>query len=248
MTLGPEPVVTTPLGASVPLYEQIARQLLADLDDAPRPGERLPSERAMCERYGVSRVTMRAALAHLADRGWVSPSAARGWFVTAGPTVDSSFTEMAAVQGIRGEARVIHAQLRSANLDEAETFSIVPGADLFDLRRVRLLADLVIAVDHSRIPAQICPGIEQHDFAVESLYQVLRSSPSPVIPTVADYSVEAVAATAEEAELLELSPAAPVLAASQRTFDQHRRVFELGRTAYRGDRYRFRATLGVRTR
>ena len=64
-------------------------------------------------------------------------------------------------------------------------------------------------------------------------------------PTGADYAVEALPASPEEAGLLDLPAGVPLLVATQRTRDQHGVVFELGRTAYRGDRFRFRATLGA---
>lgn len=67
---------------ALPLYERTAARLLDDLRAAAaRPGDRLPSERAMVTRYAVSRVTLRAALAQLEARGVVRPSSSRGWFV-----------------------------------------------------------------------------------------------------------------------------------------------------------------------
>ena len=57
------------------LADRIARQELA-------PGAQLPTERVLSERYGVSRVTVRRALALLADDGIVQAVQGRGTFVT----------------------------------------------------------------------------------------------------------------------------------------------------------------------
>ncbi len=66
---------------SVPLYERIAGRLWDDLRaNGARNGDRLPSERVLAERYQASRVTMRSALAFLAERGAVEAAPARGWF------------------------------------------------------------------------------------------------------------------------------------------------------------------------
>lgn len=243
---------SVPATREAPLYQQVARRLTVELIPALQPGGRLPSERVLSERLGVSRVTLRAALALLASQGSLSSSAARGWFlVDQASDTDhqlpplAGFTDAAATLGQRTAAQVLHAAVRPATLDEAELFGSVAGSAVFQLRRLRFLNDLVIAVDDSRLPAHLCPGILDHDFAHESLYRVLRNAPEPVLPTVADYSVEAIAATPEEAQLLDLPAAMPLLVATQRTRDQYDRIFELGITRYRGDRYRFRASLGL---
>lgn len=245
------------LGMGRPLYRQVADRVAADIVARSLVvGDRLPSERVLCARLGVSRVTLRAALHQLVDQGLVSAEAARGWFVAAvpPPRPESSTAMAAPIAGFsaiavgRGQvvtARVLLAQLRAATLDEAEAFSTVAGAPLFELRRVRLVGGLLIAVDHSRIPAAVRPGLDEADFTTASLYSVLRSGVPPVIPTSADYAVEALPASSVEADLLDLPDGVPLLVATQRTRDQDGRVFELGRTAYRGDRFRFRATLGA---
>jgi len=246
-------LIVPPTGQA-PLYRRVAEQISGQISAALSPGDRLPSERALCEQYGVSRVTLRAALGVLAAGGELTSSAARGWFLSTGAPAARhrahgspilGFSEIAAKLGQATTARVLQAEVRPATLDEAEAFEMVAGSAIFELRRLRFLERLVIAVDTSRVPLAICPGIERHDFMAESLYRVLRSGRPPVEPTFADYQVEAVPADREEAALLELPEGVPLLVANQKTRDQLGRTFELGRTSYRGDRYRFRASIGI---
>lgn len=238
----------------VPLYQQVAELISADVErDGLHPGDRLPSERVLCERVGVSRMTLRAALGLLVDRGLVVSSAARGWFVAPGPARELTspvlgFSELAAAQGLRVSSRVLTASVRGADLDEAEVFRMAPGAALFELRRVRYLDDLAIAVDHSRVPAALVPDIEAVDFTSASLYELLRAAPEPVLAVSAEYSVEAVTADPEDVVLLDVPDGVPLLVATQRTYDRDGRPFELGSTRYRGDRYRFRAHIGAARR
>lgn len=56
-----------------PLYQRIADQLQAEVDKGRiAPGDRLPAERLLADRFGVNRQTVRQALQLLRDRGMVT--------------------------------------------------------------------------------------------------------------------------------------------------------------------------------
>ncbi|WP_204082704.1 GntR family transcriptional regulator, partial [Asanoa ishikariensis] len=164
-------VTTTPTSRrlfadeALPLYERTAAQLLDDLRaDAARSGDRLPSERALATRYAVSRVTLRAALAELESRGIVRPASSRGWFIgdlepgPAAPTTPppqpqvQGLADFARVNGLTPSSRVLSAAVRPTTVSEAEELRIAPGADLFELHRLRYLDDLLVAFEHNRLP------------------------------------------------------------------------------------------------
>ena len=55
---------------AVPLDEELRVALLEGLDSGVRdPGERLPSETELCQKYGVSRITVRRAVDELVEEG-----------------------------------------------------------------------------------------------------------------------------------------------------------------------------------
>ena len=230
-----------------PLYLKVHRAIADEIARGTyRHGDRLPTERALCERFSVSRVTLRRALRSLVEDGVLNPSQGRGWFVAPGPLSEPpnallSFSKMAAALGLVPSARLLRAAVRAATIDEAEALLVAPGADLFVIERVRLLDGVPIALDESRVPLAYGPSLRQADWTTDSLYETLERCGTT--PVWAEFAVAAAKATVRCSRLLDIEVGEPVLVALQTTYDANDRPIELGRMHYRGDRYRFRATL-----
>ena len=152
-----------------------------------------------------------------------------------------SLSELGRSRGLEASARVLAAEVRAATIDEAELFAIAPGAEVFELQRLRMLDGLPISLDINRVPLRLARELRDLDFATASLYEALDRAGNP--PRRADYELEARGADATEAELLGLAPDAPVLFATTVAIGAEARVVDLGRTTYRADRYRFHASL-----
>jgi GntR family transcriptional regulator len=235
-----------------PLYRRVAKRISDGIasNDLPRRG-RLPSERELCASYSISRVTLRQALSLLAQQGLITAHAGRGWFVSDAlsepPGALLSFTEMATSRGLTVTSMVLVHEVRPATIDEAEALATTPGVSVLDVVRLRLVEDVATAIDRSLLRLGLMEGIDQVDFSKESLHATLIEV-YEIVPTRADYSLEAGAATALQARHLGVPVGAPVLNTRQTTFDQHGRPVELNEMTYRGDRYRMRATLTAPTR
>ena len=70
-----------PRARKQPLYDQLVDILMEKIDHEYRPGDLLPSERELSERYGLSRTTVRLALSELEQLGLVVRKHGRGTFV-----------------------------------------------------------------------------------------------------------------------------------------------------------------------
>ena len=248
-------ILNLPRGAldpdSVPLYERIAGQLWGDLRaSGARSGDRLPSERVLTDRYHVSRVTLRSALALLAERGAVQAAPSRGWFVAGEVTAATSttrvegFADYARKHRIPTSTNMLMSRVRPCTLREAQRLRIAPGEALFEMRRLRSLNGLVVVLEHNRLPLAVCPVLADTDFTNASLYATLLTADPPQIPRRAEYAVEARSPNREERRVLDLEgTSVPVLMARQLTYRQHGHPLELTDQAYRGDRYQFRAAI-----
>ena len=64
-----------------PLYDQLVDILIEKIDHEYQPGDLIPSERELAERYGLSRSTVRLAIQELEYLGRIVRKQGRGTFV-----------------------------------------------------------------------------------------------------------------------------------------------------------------------
>ena len=207
------------------------------------PGDRLPAEQDLAAWFGVSRMTLRHALGELARRGLVTKAVGRrgGTFVAAAKleqdlTTLTSFSEQLRRGGMVAGARVLSATARPAGPAAAAALGLDERDLLFGVRRLRLADGKPIAVEHSRFPAALSPGLldERLD---GSLYELLEVKYAQR-PYRARESLEPVTAGAREAGALGVAPGAPLMLVERTAYSRSGQPLEFARDLFRGDRTR----------
>jgi GntR family transcriptional regulator len=189
---------------------------------------------------------LRKALLHLVEKGVLSASHGRGWYVTRTtpkkewPNSLESFSETAARMGLEPRSTVLDSRTSPATFDEAERLGVAPGTALFRLERVRMLDGVPIAVDLSRVPVVLVPDVERADFRTGSLYAAL--SAAGVEPARADSTIEATKADERVAAHLDVAPGDPLLVMHQVALDGTGQPLFISTIRYAGDRYRLRTS------
>src|ERR1700752_4465586 len=88
--------------AGVPLHRQLFLVLHDEIDRGViAPGEALPTEQTLCDQFGVSRITVRRALADLAERGYIERRQGVGSFVREHDPADPSSMSGSSLDGLR---------------------------------------------------------------------------------------------------------------------------------------------------
>ncbi|MFC9842888.1 GntR family transcriptional regulator [Streptomyces sp. NPDC060223] len=231
-----------------PLWVQAVAVIEQRVKDGSLPaGRRLPAERELCAQLGISRVTLRRALRDLVDKGVLSSSHGRGWYVAERGGTDrewpnflESFSETARRKGLTPSSLVLSADVSPATLDEGDEFGVAAGTELFRLDRVRLLDGLPIGVDSSRVPLNLAPSLGGTDFAHASMLDELTAAGSE--PLNAESMVESRGCPADLAPHLDMAPGEPVLVMESAMTDAKGRVVLITTITYRGDRYRLRTS------
>jgi len=225
---------------AAPLYHQLQEVLKAQIESAAwTPGEQLPNESKLAERFGVSKITVRQALQNLEDLGYIHREHGRGTFVAhrkfgQGPHELTSFTEEMRRHQLAGGSRILTQQVVEADAQVSDALRLPARSPVFVLERVRLAGGEPVTVQTAHIPAHLVPGLELAPEA--SLYDVLQKR----------YHLNAArgretyfASLADEraAKLLHIAPGAPVFAVERVTLLPNDRPFEFARSIVRGDRY-----------
>ncbi|WP_203433706.1 GntR family transcriptional regulator [Jiangella asiatica] len=218
-------------------YLQVRDYLRSLVGSELRPGDPVPSERVLCERFGVSRMTVRQAVDALVVEGILERVQGRGTFV-APPKVDlqirlASFTEEMTRRGMTAGVRVLSAGIIPAEADIADALEVKPGAEVIHLHRLRFADDEPMAVEHTWLPAVRLPGFLD-DGSPSSVYVELDAR--GLVPDWGEDTIDAGEADHEEARLLTIKPGKPVLRISRRAFTGDQAI-EYSRSAYRSDRY-----------
>lgn len=229
--------------------ERLRRRLLADIEaDRLRPGDRLGSERALAERYEVSRGTLRQVLSALAEAGIVErvPGRTGGTFLSR-PKVERDLGSIVGLprylarQGFTTESTVLEARITAASRRVAEALQLSPGALVFTIRRLRLADRLPISLELVHLPAERFPRLLELPLG-GSLYELLERE-FDVRPSEAVERIEVVNATSEEAALLGVPAKDPLLLISRTSHDEAARPIEYSKDLFRADRTR----ISVRT-
>lgn len=117
----------------------------------------------------------------------------------------------------------------------------MPGSEVLDLERLRSFGDVPICLDKSVIALPRCRGLDDVDMANSSLYHAMEEHGTA--PHRSDFAVQALPATEHQAKHLAVSIGSPVLAGSEICYDGGDVPLILGYSVFRGDTYRFNATL-----
>ncbi|MFH5823630.1 GntR family transcriptional regulator [Georgenia sp. AZ-5] len=231
----------------VPLYVQVEELLLRRITSGEwEPGRRIPTEQELCVAYGVSRVTVRQALARLVRRGLLSRARGRGTFVrdhrlTATARSVSSFSQELGALGKRPGAHVLGVDTVAASADVAAAMEREPGTELFRLRRVRTADGRPIAVQTSLLVAELFPGLPGRVREDGSLYEVLATHYA-VVPVEAVEVFRVLGVPSSLAPLLEVPRGSHAFSVTRVTYDG-RGAFEHTSSVIRGDSYEIRLAL-----
>ena len=225
----------------VPIWQGIAETLRAEIAAGGYgPGDRLPSEADLAQRFGVNRHTVRHALAALAEAGQVRARRGSGVFVASRATDYSlgervRFHQNLMASGRTPSRRILRVETRAATRPEAEALDLGAGAAVHLVEGLSLADGEPMALFWSAFPAARVPGLTGRLQDLTSITAALAAE------GIADYTRASTRVSAEPADAvlalhLRLPAGAPVLRTVAVNVELDGRPIEYGVTWFAGDR------------
>lgn len=209
---------------------------------------RLPAEPDLAAMFKVSRGTVRRAIQTLIDEGLLVRTRGRGTFVSSGlieqPLAATflSISESMEQLGIAYETEVIARELLAADARHAALLEVPEGTSLLRLARRRSVAGTFVAYFVNFVRADLCPGVEQIDFARRRLFEVIEKDYGHEI-AAGRRTFEARLAAGDPARYLDVADATPVLYLEQVTYLRSGIPIEYSDVWIVGDRLRVSSIL-----
>ena len=224
-----------------PIWQAIAQALRSDLAEGRyAAGDKLPTEAALAERFGVNRHTVRHGISALVDEGLIRTRRGAGVFVASMPTDypigrKVRFHDNLIAAGRLPEKRVLLVEDRFATDGEAQALAINAGDAVCSYHGLSLADGQPIALFESIFPLARTPNISAAFRAQGSVTEALATI------GVADYTrastrLTAVRANATLALHLRATEGDPLLRSSSVNVDLAGNPIEYGRTWFVGDR------------
>ena len=232
--------VSTPKGSTLPKYSQL-REVLRKQIETMSADQPIPSEYELCDRYGVSRITVRKALNDLIHEGLLYSRQGKGTFVAPRKFRIEWAQEMAgfhadmARRGLSVKVRVLEQKIVPADQHVADELSVALGDPVVKIVRLRFVEEKPFDIATNYTPWVVFPGLEKEELARGSIYAVIRTKYGVQI----DHGVrvvEAVACPSAEAKLLHVKAGAPLLLIHNTMYDAAHRPVEHSAIQRRGDR------------
>lgn len=221
-------------------YEEVAASIRDSIAQSMAPHDALASERELMAIHGVSRMTVRKAIATLVEEGRVYNVHGSGTYVGSADIFSktpklTSFTEDMISRGSVPSSRVLELARITAPEHVALALGIAPSAETTHIRRLRLADDVPIAIEDVYIPVAVLE-IESLNLGA-SLYEQLRLAGHDVFR--AEQEIKAITLTPEECRLLEVAAGEAALSVTRVSSSRRGQLIEFARTTYRADRYTF---------
>ena len=236
-----------------PLYVQIGDIIRDGLARGVwKQGERIPSEAELQESFNVSRMTVRGVVSSLVDEGLLQRVPGKGTFVatpkiTAKSPMYRGIREQLETMGYKTQTKLLKFEAVSPPRFAQDALGVTADKGVFEIVRLRKIEDRPVSLHRSWIPVEYAPSLLEHDVINEQLGMVLSDAFELKAAETLE-TLEAVAASEYDANILQCEEGVPLLLLEDTLYDARGRAFEYTKLLLRGDHMKVRFNFSGETK
>lgn len=231
-----------------PLYAQLRDALRADiLSGRLRVHDKLPSEHELVQAHGVSRITVRQALADLQREGLITRLQGKGAYVSAPHTTQPLQRLEGLGEALSAQGQAVHSQRLSmkrvkASSDVAKALELAPASQVYLLRTLRYVGRLPMSLNESHFPLPLGERMVRLDMSGRDVIEVLERELGLRVAQ-AHMDIGAVAMPSTAAKWLQTAVGEPALRVHRVLLDAEGRPLQVETATHRADRFSYRLTV-----
>lgn len=225
-----------------PMYIKIHNQIKRDVENhVYKVGDRIPAERQLAVKFGVSRMTLRQAIKTLEEEGILERRLGSGTYVASQKVQEKmsgimSFTEITQANGQIPSSKLISYQIGKPSLSEKERLNLNPDSEVLRMERIRFADETPICYEVVTIPYHLVENLSKDDISTH-LYETLNKN-GYRIGRVTEH-ISAAVANENDARLLNTKKGEALITRRQVTELSNGQPFEYTRARYVAERFEF---------
>lgn len=233
----------TPIKRNIdaPLYAQIERDFeISIATNRLKPGDPIPGEVELANKYGVSRVTVRQAIKELVAAGLLYRVQGKGTFVLqpsierVEPNITSFFYEM--IESGRKPRADVSTEVRKANFEERRILQLEEDERVIVIKRLRYVDDEPIIYQVNTVREALCPDLASEDLSIQSFQYTLEIKYNLRLIELEE-TLTCMKPDEELAQILGIPTSVPLLVATRSLYGVGGKIIGIAKAHFRGDRY-----------
>lgn len=231
------------LQSPCPLYMQLENILREKIETGFwKENQKMPSENELSKEYQLSRMTVRSVLSTLSQEGLIYKVPGKGTFVSAHKIISKPLSQMGIREqleqmGYSNTTILLYAKDLACDLSIAKKLKLPIGTPIYEIKRVRNVAEKPFSIHLSYIPKKCCDGLldRGYDFENCQLCDILRDGYGIEQNRIVE-TMEIVQARADEAKLLDIKSGYPLVHLENTLYSPEGQLTEYSSVLFRGDK------------
>jgi len=211
----------------MPLYQQLKERIKESiLSEEIKSGEKILTEREFTEKYNVSRITVRNAIAELVDEGYLIRKQGKGTFVNRRKMEREiitflSFTMACKEKGVKPSSKLLKREVIEPSAEDFEALELGEQDRIIHIQRIRFADDEPIMIENNYF------SYEKYNYLMDeeletSLYELL-SVKYDIHPCRSKSTIEITRAGEAEVTYLNMVKGTPMFVIAATAYDRENR-------------------------